>query len=207
MAQSTFSRPTYFCFKCSFKNGCAALLYCSCCLCLILCAVVRCAVVMNLFVLMKEVMWQRSFCCFLEYPANLEFLLICLTLSCALETCTETTLRPYHELYLSWCELKRLQWGLPNVEPGPIFIPLSHWEWLIWAGAGGRGSPSYLPTMWSGPYIVMIVSATVALKSTHYPKCRMVGFWPTQLSVALIGLSVFIYLLSFTTHPWRWSLI
>lgn len=34
-------------------------------------------------------------------------------------------------------------------------------------GMAGGGSPSYLPTMWSGPYIVMIVSMTVALTSTY----------------------------------------
>lgn len=34
-------------------------------------------------------------------------------------------------------------------------------------GMVGGGSPSYLPTMWSGPYIVMIVSVTVALTSTY----------------------------------------
>lgn len=73
----------------------------------------------------------------------------------------------YCGLYLSPCELIRLQWGLPCIEPGPIFIPHSSWEWLIWARAGRRGSPSYLPTMWSGPYIVMIVSATIALTSSY----------------------------------------
>lgn len=57
----------------------------------------------------------------------------------------------------------------PCSQPGPIFIPLSSSEWLIWAqekGRGKGGSPVYLPTVSSGPYIVMIVSVTAALTSS-----------------------------------------
>lgn len=42
----------------------------------------------------------------------------------------------------------------------------------------GGGPPSYLPTMWSGPYIVMIVSVTVALTSTYSLTSAQSPQWP-----------------------------
>lgn len=55
----------------------------------------------------------------------------------------------------------------------------------------GWGSPSYLPTMWSGPYIVMIVSVAVALTSTYcFTSVQSLGWlnakrWPAPLCYSL----------------------
>lgn len=63
-----------------------------------------------------------------------------------------------------------------------------------------RGSPSYLPTMWSGPYIVMIVSVTAALTSTYRLTSAQSPGWldakrrPTPLTVTHSDWVVFLRL-------------
>lgn len=68
------------------------------------------------------------------------------------------------------------------------------------------GSPSYLPTMWSGPYIVMIVSVTVALTSTYrFTSAQSPGWlnakrWPSPLSATHSDWVLFLNLPSFTAQ-------
>lgn len=71
-----------------------------------------------------------------------------------------------HGLYLSRVQTHKALAGPALHRARPYIYPTLLLRVTNMGTGWRRGSPSYLPTMWSGPYIVMIVSMTVALTST-----------------------------------------